>query len=485
MRTWHFSRRLIIRLIAAAIVGSTGMMTANAQSTGAYLDSLDLKGGNIGLSVMRLDGTPVVERNARQRFLPASSQKLLTTIAAFHYLGDFDNSGWPKGTVLSVEVREDAESLPDVRLIGTGDVTLSVAQDCQNNCLSSLANALASSGIRQVDSVIVDDTLFRSPYRPDGWSHDDLKFAYGAAISALSADRGEAAAQISAPRNATASAPVFAWSSFPAFDVETSAVTMHPGSQELELDLQAGTNRAIFSGNLPPGTSLPLRFGLSDPSYYVGQVLRSMLVQRGVSVAGNVVRAPLPAGSGHNSRVEIARYALPTPDPISTIQAVLHDSSNVDSETLLHHISLTLSDRTPESGIWLVEHILAEAGANEFEYNIADGSGLSVYNRISPGAMASVLAWASEQSWYEEWYPLIASSGEDGTLSRRFVSSFMPGVIRAKTGSVFGTDALAGYFTGVSGENYAFAIFVNDSGLTHREARRLIDDALLNLISSL
>ncbi|MEM5517636.1 D-alanyl-D-alanine carboxypeptidase/D-alanyl-D-alanine-endopeptidase [Henriciella sp. AS95] len=457
---------------------------AQTPSANDEIKDLDLKGGNIGISVVRLDGTPVLETNAQRRFLPASSQKLLTTIAAFHFLGDFENSGWPRGTVLTVESSATDAERPNVRLIGTGDVTLSVAPDCQLNCLSTLAETLASSDFDEIGSVIVDDTLFRPPYRPDGWSHDDLKFAYGAAVSALSADRGEAAARISAPRQSSAS-PLFSWTSYPAFETDVSAVTMNSGSQELELDLQAGSNLAVFSGNLPPGTTLPLRFGLADPTNYVGQVFRAMLIERGVNVTGGVVRSSPNSEAGHNSRVELARYALPTPNPSETIEAILHESSNIDSEVLLQHISLTLADRTPESGIWLVEHILAEAGAEDYEYDVADGSGLSVYNRLSPGAMTSALSWASQQEWYEAWYPLIAANGEDGTLSRRFVASFLPGMIRAKTGSVYGTDALAGYFTAASGEQYAFAVFINDSGLTHRQARRIIDDLVLGFVRDL
>lgn len=471
-----------IRLVATAgALSLAAMSSATAQSLTEKIASYDLQGGNIGVSVAPVDGGVAIGHNQNQRLLPASSLKLVTTAAAFHFLGDFSNSGWPRGTILAVEASDDIHERPDIRIIGTGDATLSGSRRCKQNCLSTLADMLAGSSHKDIGRIIVDDSLFRPPYRPDGWSHDDLKFAYGAAISALSVNKGEAEAEIATSRG---SAPVVSltWRFEPAFPVSFADVTTRPGQQDLELDLQSGRVRARFSGNLPPGWTLPLRFGLDDPSVYAGQMLRHMLRDRGVTVSGPVIRADDPVLEGKATGNEVARYALSKPDPDTTLKAILHESSNVDSETLLHHVSLTLTDRTPESGLELAEHILLEAGASETEVEIADGSGLSVYNRISPDAMTKMLVWATQQDWFENWYGLIATTGQDGTLSRRFVTTFLPGLIKAKTGSVNDTDALAGYFTASSGRQYAFAIFINDTALSHREARKIIDDLLLDLI---
>ncbi|MEQ9316736.1 MAG: D-alanyl-D-alanine carboxypeptidase/D-alanyl-D-alanine-endopeptidase [Henriciella sp.] len=468
-------------MIASLWVAFTPASLINAQTLSERVAAYDLKGGNIGISIVPLDTQFADGYNHHQRFMPASSLKLVTTASAFHFLGDFSNAGWPRGTVLAVETTGELHEHPDIRLIGSGDATLSAEPNCEQNCLSTLADMLASSSIREIGRIIVDDSLFRPPFRPDGWSHDDLKFAYGAAISALIVDKGEAEARISATRG-PAPQIEFSWQYEPAFPVSVEDVTTRSGQQDLELDLQSGRFRARFSGNLPPGRNLPLRFGLDDPAVYAGQALRQMLQARGVSVSGNILRADDSLLKSQDGRTEIARYALSPPDPANTLEAILHDSSNVDSETLLQHVALSLGDRTPESGLWLSTHILLEAGANEDEVEIADGSGLSVYNRVSPDAMTKMLVWATGQDWFESWYGLIATSGEDGTLSRRFVSAILPGVIKAKTGSVNDTDTLAGYFKASSGRDFAFAIFINDTALTHREARGVIDDILLDLI---
>lgn len=463
---------------ASAAIAIQAVLAAHAQTIEERLASVDLGAGSIGVSITRLDGTPVVSHHAHQRFLPASSQKLLTTVAAFHFLGDFQNAGWPRGTRVEIE-QSASDTLPSIRLIGSGDATLSAKEDCRTNCLSQLADAVIQAGYAQLADVWVDDTLFRAAHRPAGWSHDDLKFAYGAAISALATDDGTASARIFAP--APGAAPQLIWTDNPAFQIDMSGVTTNSGAFELEFEQQAGTPRATLYGNLPPRRDINLNFGLNDPAIYAGQQFRQMLVDRGAALTGSVQSAPRDEA---NASV-LTTLELAAPDPSVTLDAILHDSSNFDSEVLLQHISLSLGDKTPESGIWLVEHILLESGASENEFNVADGSGLSVYNRLSPHAMTSVLAWAAAQEWFETWESHIANSGEDGSLSRRFVAAFFKDRIRAKTGSVFGTDALAGYFTAASGEEYAFAIFINDTALSHREARRVIDSILFDYVGTL
>jgi D-alanyl-D-alanine carboxypeptidase/D-alanyl-D-alanine-endopeptidase (penicillin-binding protein 4) len=53
-------------------------------------------------------------------------------------------------------------------------------------------------------------------------------------------------------------------------------------------------------------------------------------------------------------------------------------------------------------------------------------------------------------------------AGEDGTLRNRMPSEDLQGQLRAKTGSIDGVAALAGYVPSASGELLAFAILFND-----------------------
>ncbi len=441
------------------------------------MDLPDAGGGHWGVSVVDLTGKPILEIASHERFPPASTLKLATTSAAFHYLGDFHNAGWPDGTSLYVE-RSTTSPHPSIVIVGSGDAGLSASQNCEDSCLSDLAQAVVEAGYDDVFDITYDDRLFETAHWPAGWSHDDLKFAYGTAISSLSVDTGVAVASLfPGPEE---NAPLrFEWSGAPAVGVDLSEAQTMGADFTLDLRRKPDENLARLSGHVPPSSPpVKLEFGLDDPAVFTAQTLRLMLRQRGIRVHGSIK----PASDSDTGDTRQLLMQLPRPMPSNTLTAILHSSSNFDAEVLLHHISLLRGDKTQEQGRALVSHVLLEAGLEPDAFNIADGSGLSVYNRITPAGMTSLLVWAARQDWFRQWSALVPAAGDDGTLKNRLTLPSLDGRVIAKSGSLFGVDGLAGYFEGASGERFAFAIYIKDTSLSHAEARARIDGELQELV---
>lgn len=458
--------------------------TANAQTSVDDRLLIDIDGGRWGISVQAMDGSPVLTLNESQRFMPASTFKLVTTAAALHFLGDFENGGWPRGTALFFIQGPDAP-LPSLILRGSGDATLSNDDDCETSCLGQFVEAVKARGIVRVQDVIVDDSLFQKPNWPNGWAHDDLRFAFGTAISALTIDDGTAWATIS-PGAHIDTPPSLEWLDLAAFNVDVSRARTVLHGFDLQFLKKPGSRWADITGTIGLHTGVvQLKFGLNDPSVYAGQLLRKRLSEAGVVVEGKIVRAEdLPDTTAFAPERRLI-YQHPAPHPIKTLEEILHESNNLHSEVLLHHLSLTLRDRTTEAGRDLLKHLLIESGADEHDFNIEDGSGLSFYNRVTPDALTGLLVWAGHQPWYDIWSGLLAENGKDGTLEYRLPRGVRAGAVRAKSGTMFGVDGLAGYFRADSGREYAFTIFLNDSAMSHAEARGRIDALLRSMIESL
>lgn len=472
---------------AVSAVMAASCLIANTASAQSVIDETllaDAEGGRWAISVRTLDGVPVSTVNAEQRIVPASTIKLITTAAAFHYLGDYSNAGWPAGTGVYLE-DVPGSPYPDLILQGTGDATLSDEDSCVVSCLQQIAVALNAAGVTGIGDIRVDDSLFRKPYWPVGWAHDDLRFAYGTAISALSVNDGAARAAVS-PGPSIGEAPRLDWRSVPAFNVDVSRAETSRYGFDLEFNKQPGSAWAEITGTIGLNAGrVDLRFGLDDPSMHTGRLFRQHLVAAGITVAGQVVRhdkATTEAVSGFKPRLV---YRQARPDPENTLTEILHESNNVHSEILLQHVSLVMQDPTPDAAILLMEHLLLESGARDIDFDIADGSGLSFYNRITPHAMTGFLSWASQQGWFGTWADLLPRSGIEGTMEYRLTRGVAAGTVRAKTGTVFGADGLAGYFTGASGQDYAFAIYLNDSAMSHAEARGRIDGLVRHMIGRL
>ena len=106
--------------------------------------------------------------------------------------------------------------------------------------------------------------------------------------------------------------------------------------------------------------------------------------------------------------------------------------------------------------------MMVTAGAPRAGYDIRDGSGMSIYNRLSPRAVVALLVWANDQEWGDAWEETFAVAGEDGTLENRFLGSPLSGKLHAKTGTLYGANGLSGYMQAASGETLAFSFFIND-----------------------
>ena len=98
---------------------------------------------------------------------------------------------------------------------------------------------------------------------------------------------------------------------------------------------------------------------------------------------------------------------------------------------------------------------------------LANASGLSSSNRLTPEQAVAVLIDFSRDYTLEQMLPM---SGESGTLRHRLDSPETAYRVYAKTGSLSYSSALAGLFYGVSGKKYLFALFIDS-----KENRAILD----------
>jgi D-alanyl-D-alanine carboxypeptidase/D-alanyl-D-alanine-endopeptidase (penicillin-binding protein 4) len=468
---------------------ATGLAGLDAKAQRIEQDAValpDLEGGRWGVSIMSLDGEEIYSVASDQRFAPASTLKLITTLAAFDTLGGFESGDWPGGTSISI-VDSPLSDRKTVILRGSGDPTLSSSSSCEDNCLWQIADAIEGMGLTEIETIDVDDSLFLPPHWPMGWSHEDFRFGYATAISALSVDDGVARARLT-PGNRKGQAPGVDWDWAPAFQIVTAeAETVSTRQFSLDLVRRPGARQAFLVGKLPLASPpVSLKFGLDDPGLYAGKVLKSMLENRGITVHGPVVRSSISYESeldeDAGTSQPIADFRLAGPDIEDMLEDVLHRSNNFYTEVLLHHVSLTEADRSQAAGIDLMEGVMIKAGSSDQAFNFADGSGLSVYDRMTPASMTKALVWASKQAWYPVWSGLLSRGGSNGTLQYRFRELGGADRLRAKTGSLTGTGALAGFFESDNGTTYAFVIFANDSSLSSSVTRRRLDELLSDII---
>ncbi|MBQ2507570.1 MAG: D-alanyl-D-alanine carboxypeptidase/D-alanyl-D-alanine-endopeptidase [Bacteroidaceae bacterium] len=137
---------------------------------------------------------------------------------------------------------------------------------------------------------------------------------------------------------------------------------------------------------------------------------------------------------------------------------MMKQSDNQYAEAVYHKVGSLRN--YPIHGI---KNLINELGFNPDSYIIADGSGLSHDNKVSPELEIAFLKYARENdSIYNTLYSSLPIAGVDGTLSERMKELPAYRNVRAKTGTLNGVITLSGYCTSANNHELIFAIMLND-----------------------
>lgn len=487
----------VLFFLALMAVSACSTLQDRASST---LNAPGLEGTRWGLVVMTMDGRELIAINPDQRFTPASNTKLFTAIAAFHRLGDLTQPDASMGT--SVRVAPRADGLPDLVLVGGGDAMLIDSADCERDCLSTLADMVVANGIMRINDLIGDDTLY--PHQPwaQGWSWEDLVTRSGAATSALTVNNNEVAIVVK-PGAAPGDPAEVSWRAMDVlgdvspYELRNDVITVadtEDSEDAVGVERLSEPSIVRVYGEIAlsrAARSIPV--AVTSPAAMAARRFAYLLKERGVVIDGNVTvehrpvvladdpefrnGAAIPLATRKGS--EIARL-LPPP-LIEDMQFTLQQSQNLHSELLLRRLGLVEGGGSIEDGLAIIEDMLAEVGVPRSGWDFSDGSGMSIYNRVTPRTVARLLHWTSQKPWAQAFRDTLPIGGVDGTLRRRFAGTALEGRIFAKTGTLTAVNGLSGFMMTTSGKMLIFSAFANDRPSEAGSAIAAMDAALVEI----
>ena len=142
------------------------------------------------------------------------------------------------------------------------------------------------------------------------------------------------------------------------------------------------------------------------------------------------------------------------------LDRMMKNSDNLYAESMFYQLAASAGGKaTAKIGRAMVNRLIQKMGMNPGNYYIADGSGLSLYNYVSAELEVAFLRYAYRNTnIYNHLLPSMPIAGVDGTLENRMRTGFAHGNVKAKTGTVTGVSALAGYLTAANGHRLCFSI---------------------------
>lgn len=203
--------------------------------------------------------------------------------------------------------------------------------------------------------------------------------------------------------------------------------------------------------------------------------------------AGIVVVVPSERNVGTERRTPSSAHQLAQVSHSleEVIIPMLKESNNLIAEAVFYHLSAESgkTSATANQSRLQIKKLLSSLDITEDSYNIADGSGLSLYNYTTAYNLVRLLRFAdTRKAVFEPFTAALPIAGVDGTLKKRMLQSEAFGRVRAKTGTLIGVSSLAGYVTAANHHRLCFA-FINQ-GVASHSSPRAFQDELCQLLAS-
>ena len=446
-------------LLFAFVPATSSYADVNHKKILSFISKNTSSQRKIGIMVRSADtGRTIFRYNSKKEFIPASNNKILSSIAALSLLGKnfrFKTNFYLGGGIHS------GVGHGGLYVKGFGDPTIDIER------IREIAGRIKALGITAIEGGIhLDGSYFDDVHYGEGWDPEWFGKSFCPPVTAISFNYNSAKIKISASR--VQGAPV---------TVRTDPAEFpFPIRSKVSASLKRSGVRAEYnernelkiSGYVSSRKKAEtLELSVPDPFFYFGAVLKRVLEEEGIEVNGPIDRGRVPRWTGKI----FTHYS----EPLGTIiHEYNKESVNIIGESIVKVIGAKFlsSPGSWKSGTYIIENHLRRIGLNG-NFSMADGSGLSRLNMVSAEDITHALAKAYEDpDISEEFIASLPVAGVDGTLKKRFRN--LKGKVYAKTGYLEGARSLSGYVFGKNGRVYVFSIISNGMGARVKKLQNLL-----------
>jgi len=353
------------------------------------------------------DGRVIFEHAPKDALAPASTMKLATALAALDVLGA-DTTFTTR--FASTKQLKNGVIDGDLYVVGGGDALLATPgyktvfddPDQFYEDFNTLADTLKDAGVKEITGGIIgDDSRYDSVRWVPSWP---TRYQIGGTVAPL------------------------------------SALLVNDGNTGYaDTPNDATANRKA-----------------GDSSLLYAQTLRTVLNSRGIKVGGGASTGRAPSDAKDIASFE----SVPMTKVLSEM---ITNSDNTTAELVLKEIGLQAKGQgSTSAGIDAAKESLNRQGFDLSGFVMLDGSGLDTSDRMTCALDLALVSAVSKNADLSAALPL---GGRTGTLRKRMAATASTGRVRAKTGTLNGVNALAGFADTPQGNTLAFAFIHNGTDI--------------------
>jgi D-alanyl-D-alanine carboxypeptidase/D-alanyl-D-alanine-endopeptidase (penicillin-binding protein 4) len=414
---------------------------------------------------------PIVEHNVDRAMNPASTMKLITTLAGLELLGPsfvWRTEAWLDGP-LNGDVLDG-----NLVLKGYGDPKLTLED------FWLFLRDLRARGVREIrGDLVLDRTLFALDEIDPGRFDNDPTRPYNVGPDALLVNYKAIRLQF-IPMEVGSGVRIISTPELPQISI-VNQLTLGPAPCDTWPEKPAADwvqSRLIFTGVFPYGCGEKQRnFSLLGRNQYLLALFAQQWRDLGGTFRGGVREGTVP---------ERARWLTTWESP--PLATVIRDINKFSNNVMARQLFLTLSlaganpPATTDSAARAVRAWLQRNQLEFPELQMDNGSGLSRSGRVSARHLGELLAYAWRSPLMPEYVSSLPIPGVDGTLRRRLGESSAAGHAHIKTGYLEGVRAIAGYITDGRGHTFVVVCLINDA---HAVNAQSFHDAVIEWVYGL
>ena len=379
---------------------------------------------------------PLVSHLADRPRNPASTMKLLTTIAALDLLGpsyQWETKIYLNGTLKAGTLKGD------LVFKGSGDPWFVIER------FWKLLKNLQAQGLKHIDGdLVIDDHLFDQsaidthtldgkPYRAYNTSPSAALINYSyTKIIVRSAHNG---------LTVLTEPPISTLQIKNKVRVLAGACNGRNGGITLAVTAHSNRTEVTVGGQYPPTCGeVILKRSVLPHNQYIYGLFRYLWEEMGGSLTGTFRKGTAAPG-------DIEFLSFPSV-PLGQIVTYINKfSNNVMSRNLLLTLAAEHNGASakPEQGVAVVQRWLNTQGLKLEALNMVNGAGLTRQARLTARGLADLLEHAYYSAFASEFNASLPLAGFDGTARRYFRDVATKGKLRLKTGRLKQVRAIAGF----------------------------------------
>ena len=210
---------------------------------------------------------------------------------------------------------------------------------------------------------------------------------------------------------------------------------------------------------------------VNNPPLNAAVILKEKLKSNGIQVNGTAEKGVTPPNTINLAESKILLRDL--------IRLINKHSDNFLAECLFKTIGAVSSNNQGNSfySTQAILNFIDDNGIYSKGTAVVDGSGISRFDQITPGAIVGLL----EKMYFDlvnfkDFYNSLSIAGVDGTLRHRLNETFAENNFHGKTGTLNGVCSLSGYLTTKRHDDIILSIFFDFKKGSENYYRNIQDD---------